>query len=158
MNQYILSDCCRLIRFSKSSCHPSLRALTVLIMFASVHLTNPVNSSAENWTRFTGTDLKLPGSNGTTISGYSESYYDSDSIRRLGDYRVEIWLKDMTFLGDLEPHIHKELLRIDCSGNRFVSLVESDQHAAPERLHEINSGIIGDGSPYRKIREAVCGY
>lgn len=134
------------------------RQISILFFILLAMLQFPRAVAAENWIRYAGTTLKLPGGNGAMVNGYSESFYDSDSIRRLGDYRVEVWLKDSTYLGDIEPHIHKELLKIDCSGNRFTSMVEPDRQTTPETLREINSGTIGDASPYRIVREAVCGY
>jgi len=128
-----------------------------MVLSAGLFLSVPFPSYAETWVSFFSVKLELPGSN-SAVKGYSESYYDSDSIQRLGESRVQVWLKDVTYIGDLEPHIHKELLKVNCLGNSFESLAEVEHPGLPAKLEAINAGTIGEASPYLSIRKIVCGY
>lgn len=128
-----------------------------IALTAGLLISPPSSSHAESWVSFFSIKLELPGGN-TVVKGYSESYYDSDSIQRLGGSRVQVWLKDVTYIGDLEPHIHKELLKVNCPENSFESLVEVERPGLSAKLEEINRGTIGEDSPYHSIRKIICGY
>jgi hypothetical protein len=122
--------------------------LTALVLAVSM------TAHAENWVKYRSMSMKFPAGD-TVISGFTESYCDTVSLRYVDSTYVEIWLKHVTFIGDLVPHTTKELIRIDCMNNRFQSLIENN--IKPSALTEINKGEIGGESDYRIIKEAYCG-
>jgi hypothetical protein len=125
-----------------------------IFLLATLVLAVSLTAHAENWEKYRSKSMKFPAG-AKVVSGYSESFYDTDSLRYFNSSSVEIWLKHVTVIGDLVPHTAKELIRIDCLKNRFQSLVENNEN--PSGLAEINKGEIGGESDYRIIKEAYCG-
>jgi hypothetical protein len=123
-----------------------------VMVFMLVSSVMPVH--AEDWVRYSSVKMQFPAGD-NIVPGYSESSYDSGSLRYYDGTRFEIWLKHVTYIGDLEPHITRELIRIDCLHNTFESLVEGSGN--PSVLSEINRGEIGVDSSYRVVRERFCG-
>jgi hypothetical protein len=122
--------------------------ITVLLVALSI------SAHAGNWVKYHSTSMKFPAGE-KVIPGYSESFYDTDSLRYFDSSSVEIWLKHVTVIGDLVPHTAKELIRINCLKNLFQSLVENtDNQSKPI---EIINGEIGGDSSYRIIKEKYCG-
>jgi hypothetical protein len=110
---------------------------------------------AESWVKYSSTAMNFP-SGDRIIRGNSESFYDTDSARYYDRTHVEIRLKHVTYIGDLVPHISRELIRIDCMTNGFESLTHHSPDD-PAVLTVINRGEIGSDSAYRVIREVYCG-
>ena len=137
--------------FTRSVCI-CLRTAALLVLAIAAQ---PPLLEAEEWVPYAHSSLELPGT--STVKGFSEAYYDRDSILRSGSGRFQIRLKEITFLGDLTPTNHFELLMIDCAANGFELRVEMPGSAGVP-ADPVNTGTIGAESPYRSIREAFCAY
>jgi hypothetical protein len=110
---------------------------------------------AESWVKYSSTAMNFPAGE-KVIRGNSESFYDTDSARYYDRTHVEIRLKHVTYIGDLVPHISRELVRIDCMTNGFESLIHNSPDD-PAVLTVINRGEIGSDSAYRFISAVYCG-
>ena len=133
---------------------PSMKIIHLSVL-ATLLVAASLPASAENWVKYGSAKMQFPTGE-KVVSGYSESSYDSDSVRYLDGPRFEVRLRQVTYIGDLVPHEARELLRVDCLHNTFESLVENPGNQAG--LTEVNRGEIGRDSAYRVIKETLCGF
>ena len=133
---------------------PAGRTAAWMTLAAALLFCAAVTVHAENWVRYSSQKMTFPaGDKG--VSGNSQSFYDADTLRYYDRTRLEIWLKHVTYIGDLVPHVSRELLRIDCMTAAFESLVPVGDD--PSVLTVINRGVLGSESAYRIISESYCG-
>ncbi|HEY3490240.1 MAG TPA: hypothetical protein VGK27_08990 [Candidatus Deferrimicrobiaceae bacterium] len=140
-------------------------AFSVITLFASVLV------RAESWVEFSG--VQATNEKTGEILFVTESYYDKDSIRLVGDNTYKFWTKAVrTITGSPNNDIYekmkdettKDLVAINCSDKTFEVLTKTEKQLIedwmPEdlknRVRKTIKGNVFDLDYYAKLWIAVC--